>query len=561
MDTESIVLKEIMLSESLIDKEQVTEIEEEINRTGKPFADILVAYQFVTKEQLLEIIASYLGTEVLDLNSIEIPKEIVKLLEPAQARMYGALPIGYESDGTLKVTLIAPLNYQVSEDLSFIINKRLKVYVASQNQIFNTIEKYYPTASLSDVLADLEPGVEDVLGNETDENKLSEAANNAPIIKFVDVILYQAVKDQSSDIHFEPFENSFKIRYRVDGVLYEMAPPPKNLATPVISRIKIMSNLNISERRLPQDGRIQVRIAGKVVDLRVSTLPTQFGESVVLRILDKSIVNLDLNSLGIDEIVLEQIRKLIERPNGIFIVTGPTGSGKTTTLYSCLKEINKVTDKILTAEEPVEYDLEGVIQVPINTAINMTFARALRAFLRQDPDIIMLGEIRDLETAQMAVQASLTGHFVFSTLHTKEAADAITRLIDMGVMPYLITSSLVGVIGQRLLRRICKSCKTSYVPKEEELKMLGLTSDDVLDKKFYYGKGCSFCNNTGYKGRKAIVELIRITPEICELINKFSPTITIRRKAIEQGMVTMRNDGIKAVFNGETTMEEVLKYT
>lgn len=561
MNTESVVLKEIMLSESLIDKEQVMEIEEEHTRTGHSFADLLVSYQIVTKEQLLEIIASHLGTEVIDLNNVEIGKEIVSLLEPAQARMYGAIPFALDNDGSLKIVLSSPLNYQISEDLSFIINKSLKVYVASQSQIFNAIEKYYPTTSMSDVLADLDTGIEDILGAETDENRLAQLANDAPIIKFVDVILYQAVKDQASDIHFEPFETCFKIRYRVDGALYEMAPPPKNLALPVISRIKIMSGLNISERRLPQDGRIQVRIAGKTVDLRVSTIPTQYGESVVLRILDKTIVNLDLNALGIDDSVLLQIRKTIERPNGIFIVTGPTGSGKTTTLYSCLKEINKVTEKILTAEDPVEYELEGVIQVPINHAINMTFARALRAFLRQDPDIIMLGEIRDLETAQMAVQASLTGHFVFSTLHTKEAADAITRLIDMGVMPYLITSALVGVIGQRLLRKICKSCKTSYEPKDEELALLNLTKEDIKDKKFYYGKGCSFCNNTGYKGRKAIVELLRITPEVCDLINKCSPTIAIRRKAIEQGMVTMRNDGIKSILNGETTVEEILKYT
>ncbi len=561
MNTESVVLKEIMLSESLIDHDQVTEIEEEYNRTGSSFADLLVSYQIVTKEQLLEIIASHLGTEVLDLNNMEISREVISLLEPAQARMYGAVPFDIDNDGSLKIVLTSPLNYQISEDLSFIINKSLKVYVANQSQIFNAIEKYYPTASMSDILADMDAGGEDLFGDEANADRLSQIANDAPIIKFVDVVLYQAVKDQASDIHFEPFESSFKIRYRVDGVLYEMAPPPKNLALPVISRIKIMSGLNIAERRLPQDGRIQIRIAGKAIDLRVSTIPTQYGESVVLRILDKSIVNLDLNALGIEDGLLLQIRKIIERPNGIFIVTGPTGSGKTTTLYSCLKEINKVTEKILTAEDPVEYDLEGVIQVPIRHAIDMTFARALRAFLRQDPDIIMLGEIRDLETAQMAVQASLTGHFVFSTLHTKEAADAITRLIDMGVMPYLITSSLVGVIGQRLLRKICNSCKTSYEPREEELALLGLTKEDVKDKKFYYGKGCNFCNNTGYKGRKAIVELIKVTPEICDLINKCSPTVAIRRKAIEQGMITMRNDGIRSIINGETTTEEILKHT
>lgn len=561
MNTEDVVLKGIMLSESLIDKEQLSELEEEFKRTGHSFADLLVEYEIVTREQLLEIIASHLGTEVLDIQNVEIEKTVINLLQPIQARMYGVLPLGYEGDGTLKVALSNPLDYQIAEDLSFILDKSIKVYVAPQGQILNAIEKHYPSASMNEVLADMDVNVNEVSGEDLDVETLSSLANDAPIVKFVDVILYQAIKDQASDIHFEPFEHTFKIRYRVDGVLYEMAPPPKNLATPVISRIKIMSALNIAERRVPQDGRIQIKIAGKAVDLRVSTIPTQYGESVVLRVLDKSVVNLDLNALGMDETVLSQIRKIIELPNGIFIVTGPTGSGKTTTLYSCLKEINKITDKILTAEDPVEYDLEGIIQVPINNAIDMTFARALRAFLRQDPDIIMIGEIRDLETAQMAVQASLTGHFVFSTLHTKEAADAITRLIDMGVMPYLITSSLVGVLGQRLVRRICNSCKAEYVPKEEELQALGLTKEDIGGRKFYYGKGCSYCNNTGYKGRKAIVELFRITPELCDLINKCSPTIILRKKAIEQGMVTLRNDGIKSILNGETTIEEILKYT
>ncbi len=561
MNTEDVVLKGIMLSESLIDKEQVAELEEEFKRTGHPFADLLVEYEIVTKEQILEIIASHLGTVVIDLQNIDIEKSVVNLLQPIQARMYGALPLGYETDGNLKIVLSNPLDYHISEDLSFIMGKNIKVYVAPQGQILNAIEKYYPSASMSEVLADMDVNVNEVTGEELDVTTLSTIANDAPIVKFVDVILYQAVKDQASDIHFEPFEHSFKIRYRVDGVLYEMAPPPKNLATPVVSRIKIMSGLNIAERRLPQDGRIQVKIAGRAVDMRVSTIPTQYGESVVLRVLDKTVVNLDLNILGIDETILSQIRKVLELPNGIFIVTGPTGSGKTTTLYSCLKEINKITDKILTAEDPVEYDLEGIIQVPINHAIDMTFARALRAFLRQDPDIIMIGEIRDLETAQMAVQASLTGHFVFSTLHTKEAADAITRLIDMGVMPYLITSSLVGVLGQRLVRKICNSCKAEYVPKEEELQSLGLTKEDIGSRKFYYGKGCSYCNNTGYKGRKAIVELLKITPEVCDLVNKCSPTIVLRKKAIEQGMITLRNDGIKSILNGETTIEEILKYT
>ena len=377
----------------------------------------------------------------------------------------------------------------------------------------------------------------------------------------MEAVLYQAIRDKASDIHFEPFEHEFKIRYRIDGALYEMVPPPKTLAVPVISRVKIISGLNISERRKPQDGRIQLKVNGKPVDMRVSTLPTQYGESVVLRVLDRSAVNLDLDVLGINENVLAKIRQMISMPNGIFIITGPTGSGKTTTLYSALKELNTVEVKILTAEDPVEYDLDGIVQLPIDEAVGMTFDRALRAFLRQDPDIIMLGETRDIESASMAVQASLTGHLVFTTLHTNDAAGAITRLVDMGVEPYLITSSLIGVLGQRLIRRICPHCKTAFTPSDEDLALMGLERKDIGDNKFYYGRGCSVCNNTGYKGRKAITELLEMNTKIGELVLQSAPTIVISEKARELGMETMREDGVRAILNGETTMEEVLKYT
>jgi type IV pilus assembly protein PilB len=386
-------------------------------------------------------------------------------------------------------------------------------------------------------------------------------ANEAPIVKFVDVILYQAIKAKASDVHFEPFEKEFKIRYRVDGALYEMSPPPKNLAVPVISRVKIMSGLNISERRLPQDGRIQLKIGGRPVDLRVSTLPTQFGESVVLRILDRSVVNLDLDVLGIGADVLKEVRRVIHLPNGIIIITGPTGSGKTTTLYSALKEINDPHDKLLTAEDPVEYDLEGIIQLPIHDAVGMTFGRALRAFLRQDPDIIMIGEIRDFDTAQMAIQAALTGHFVFSTLHTNDAPGAITRLVDMGVEPFLINSSLLGVFAQRLIRKICPNCKTEFTPTDDDLKNLGIDREEVSGKKFFYGKGCSSCNNSGYKGRKAICEYMSINNIIRKMIMEKAPTIVLKEKARELGMRTLREDGIRSILDGETTLEEILKYT
>ena len=396
---------------------------------------------------------------------------------------------------------------------------------------------------------------------EGDGAAIEAEANATPIIRFVDLILYQAIQDRASDIHFEPFENEFKIRYRVDGALYEISPPPRHLALPVISRVKVMANMNIAERRLPQDGRIQKNISGRHIDLRVSTLPTQFGESLVLRVLDRSTVNLDLEMLGMPDYIYNYLLEVIQHPNGIFIATGPTGSGKTTTLYSCLRRINTIDSKLLTAEEPVEYDLEGIVQVPVNEAIGLTFARVLRAFLRQDPDRIMIGETRDLETAQIAIQASLTGHLVFTTLHTNDAPGAVTRWIDMGVEPFLISSTLEAVLGQRLLRSICPQCRTTYQPNEALLAQLGLARQDIGEKQFYYGKGCDACNHTGYKGRKGIYELLKITDPLRELINERAPTVTLKQKSIELGMITLRQDGLRSIFAGDTTIEEVLKYT
>jgi len=387
------------------------------------------------------------------------------------------------------------------------------------------------------------------------------AANSRPVVRFVNLVLYQAVQDRASDIHFEPFEDEFKIRYRVDGALYEMAPPPRHLALPVTSRLKVISGLNIAERRVPQDGRIQLPVAGRMIDFRVSTLPTQFGESVVLRVLDRSTVSLDLENIGMPDDIYQYFGEDIAKPNGIVVVTGPTGSGKTTTLYSALRRLNTVEHKLLTAEEPVEYEIDGIVQVPIHEAIGVTFARVLRAFLRQDPDIIMVGEIRDIETSEIAIQASLTGHLVFSTLHTNDAAGAITRLIDMGVEPFLIASTLEAVLGQRLVRTICNNCKTEYQPTPDLLQQLGLTEQQVGGRPFYYGAGCSYCNQTGYKGRRGIYEYLRIKDPIRDLISQRKPTLVIRDKAVELGMRTLREDGIRCILDGYTTVEEVLKYT
>ncbi len=518
---------------------------------------------FIDEAGFYQTIANGLVTDFIDVTERDIAPEILHLIPSGLARLHGALPIEM-SGSTLRVALVDPFDLHTAEDLRFALGKDIQVVVSPPEQIEELIKQYYgtDTTSMEDVLKQLGEAGELLQLRETDGDAAVEAeANTTPIIRFVDLVLYHAIQDRASDIHFEPFENEFKIRYRVDGALYEMSPPPRHLALPVISRVKVMANMNIAERRLPQDGRIQKNIAGRSVDLRVSTLPTQYGESLVLRVLDRSIVNLDLEALGMPDYIFNFLLEMIERPNGIFIATGPTGSGKTTTLYSCLRRINTIDSKLITVEEPVEYDLEGIVQVPVNEGIGLTFARALRSFLRQDPDRIMVGETRDLETAQIAIQASLTGHLVFTTLHTNDAPGTITRLIDMGVEPFLISSTLEAVLGQRLLRSICRQCRTTYEPSDTFLAELGISRADIGDKQFFYGKGCDACNNTGYKGRKGIYELLKITDPVRELINERAPTVTIRQKAIELGMITLRQDGLRSIYAGDTTIEEVLRYT
>ena len=553
---------DLFVDQNVLQKAQADDVLTEAQQNGKTIVQAMVDSGFMDEAGFYHTMAEGIGAEFIDLNDREIGPEVVKIVPAGLARLHRALPVELV-DGTLRVALADPLEPSTAEDLRFALGRDIEVVVAPVEQIEDRIKIFYgsDTSSMEEVLKQLGEVGELMQLREGDGATGAEAeASATPIIRFVDLILYQAIQDRASDIHFEPFENEFKIRYRVDGALYEMAPPPRHLALPVISRVKVMASMNIAERRLPQDGRIQKNIAGRNVDLRVSTLPTQFGESVVLRVLDRSTVNLDLEMLGMPKYVGDYILEVIERPNGIFIVTGPTGSGKTTTLYSCLRKINTLDTKLLTAEEPVEYDLEGIMQVPVNENIGLTFARVLRAFLRQDPDRIMVGETRDLETAQIAIQASLTGHLVFTTLHTNDAPGAITRLIDMGVEPFLISSTLEAVLGQRLLRSICRNCRTSYEPNTNTLDQLGLGRRDLGDKKFYYGKGCDACNQTGYKGRKGIYELMRISDPLRELINERAPTVTLKQKAIELGMITLRQDGLRSVFDGDTTVEEVLKY-
>jgi type IV pilus assembly protein PilB len=554
---------ELFIEQHVLQPSQADDVLNEASLNGKTIAQAMVDSGFVDEHSFYQTIADALATDYVDLSQLEIPPAVLKLVPSGLARLHRALPISV-SGNTIRMALADPLDPSAAEDLRFALGKDVDVVVAPTEQIEERIKQHYgsDTASMEEVLKQLgEAGEMLQLRGDDNAAAVEAEANATPIIRFVDLILYQAIQDRASDIHFEPFENEFKIRYRVDGALYEMAPPPRHLALPVISRVKVMANMNIAERRLPQDGRIQKNIAGRTVDLRVSTLPTQFGESVVLRVLDRTTVNLDLEMLGMPGYIHSYILEIIQRPNGIFIVTGPTGSGKTTTLYSCLRKINTIDSKLLTAEEPVEYDLEGIVQVPVNENIGLTFARVLRAFLRQDPDRIMVGETRDLETAQIAIQASLTGHLVFTTLHTNDAPGAVTRLIDMGVEPFLISSTLEAVLGQRLLRSICPNCRTTYKPSDALLAQLEIAKRDIGDKKFYYGKGCDTCNQTGYKGRKGIYELMEISDPVRELINDRAPTVVLKQKAIELGMVTLRQDGIRSIFEGDTTIEEVLKYT
>jgi len=552
---------EIFIEQKIIDRSQVDDITAEILGSGKSIGEIMVDLGFVTEDQFYQAIATYLGTEYVDLSTFEPPAEILSLVPGGLARQHGALPIGMNGSA-VTLAMVDPLNSQTQEDLRFALGREIYVVIASIFHVQNLIQRCYglDSSSMDEVLSELGTHVEFGSDN-TDLKAVENEANSTPIIRYVDLVLAQAIADRASDIHFEPFETEFKIRYRVDGALYEMAPPPIHLALPVISRIKVMANMNIAERRIPQDGRIQLTTAGRQVDLRVSSLPTQYGESVVLRVLDRSTVNLSLKALGMPEAIYNYILETIEKPNGIFIVTGPTGSGKTTTLYACLNQINTIDSKILSAEDPVEYDIEGIMQVPIQEGIGLTFARILRAFLRQDPDRIMVGETRDVETAQISIQASLTGHLVFTTLHTNDAPGAITRLIDMGVEPFMISASLEAVLAQRLIRKICTKCRTPYEPNEAVLSQLGLSPHDIGDKNFYYGKGCEACNHTGYKGRKGIYELLHVSDPIRELINERSPTVVLRQKAIELGMQPLRQDGLRCIYEGETTIEEVLKYT
>jgi type IV pilus assembly protein PilB len=529
---------------------------------------IFLEQGLIKQKDLRIALAGQRGMEYVELDNLEIPPAVLEQVPAQMAKTYKIVPVEYDkSRNQLTVAMDNPDNFRATDDLSTLMGFKVVAKVADEDAIKAALDKYFAEEdeSINELIGEIEEDktLSQFAGRDQsiDLDELKEMADSTGVKKLLNLVLLQAIRDKASDIHFEPFEDEYKMRYRIDGVLYEMVPPPKHIAMALSSRIKVMANLDIAERRLPQDGRIPLVVGGNPVDLRVSILPTMFGESVVLRVLDRTQVNLQLDMLGLREYDLNTINQLIKKPNGIIIVTGPTGSGKTTTLYSALKELNDIETKIITTENPVEYDIDGLVQVQIRPEIGLTFARCLRSILRQDPDIVMVGEIRDLETAQIAIQASLTGHLVFTTLHTNDAPSTIARMLDLGLEPFLITATMEGIVAQRLVRKICLNCKTEYHPTEEMLMELELTHEQVGGKKFYYGKGCDQCNNTGYRGRTGIYEIMPFNDEIRDLIMNSASTAVLREASKRAGMKTLRENGLAAIYDGITTIDEVARET
>ncbi len=548
---------------------QCLKIQKQRNGTV-PIGQIFCELGLIDEKQLQIALCAQRGVEYIQLEDADIAPEIIEKVPAQMAKTYRIVPIEYDqASNKLVVVLDSPDNFRATDDLSTLMGFNVTAKMTDPDALEKALKKYYQHQGERETINELIGEIEgdnflaEFQGRDQsiDLDELQQLSESNPVKKLLNLVLLQAIRDKASDVHFEPFENEYKMRYRIDGILYEMIPPPKHIAAAISSRIKVMANLDIAERRMPQDGRISLTVQGNPIDLRVSVLPTIFGESVVLRVLDRGQVNLDLGKLGLRSEDHKLVQQLIKKPNGILIVTGPTGSGKTTTLYSALTELNTIETKIITTEDPVEYDIDGVIQVQINSDIGLTFARCLRSILRQDPDIVMVGEIRDLETAEIAAQASLTGHLVFTTLHTNDAPSSIARLLDLGIEPFLVTATVEGIIAQRLVRKICVHCKTPYSPTEEQLMELSLTPDDVRDKQFYYGRGCDKCNGTGYRGRIALFEIMVFNEEIRELIMQRASTSLLREAARKAGMRSLRDNGLAAIYDGVTTLDEVIKET
>jgi len=564
-------LGRILIKMGVIGREQAHDcLKVQAQRQGKvKVGQILLELGLVDEEQLRMALAAQRGMEYVSIDNIDIPPDVIQKVPAQMAKTYHIVPLEYsERDNELTVVLDSPENFRASDDLSTLMGFKVKAKMTDVDALEQALTKYYQETQDDDIdglideiqgdsfLAEFEGRNQSI-----DLDELKELSESNPVKKLLNLVLLQAIRDKASDIHFEPFENEYKMRYRIDGILYEMIPPPKYIAAALSSRIKVMASLDIAERRLPQDGRISLTVQGNPIDLRVSVLPTMFGESVVLRVLDRSQVSFDLAKLGLRPDDHEIVRRLIRKPNGIIIVTGPTGCGKTTTLYSALDELNNIETKIITTEDPVEYDIDGLIQVQMKPAIGLTFAKCLRSILRQDPDIILVGEIRDLETAEIAAQASLTGHVVFTTLHTTDAPSSIARLLDLGVEPFLLTATIEGIIAQRLVRRICQNCKTAFEPTEAQLMELLLTHEEVKGKKFYYGRGCDKCNGTGYKGRIGIFEIMLFNDEIRDLIMNQASSGLLRAAGQKTGMRLLRDNGLAAIYDGITTIDEIVKET
>jgi len=556
-------LGQILVDLGYLTDDQLWDVLEEQKQSSGLIGQVAIRLGAVTEAQVTEALAEQWGMPVINLAETNIPPQVLELVPQTMAEIYKIMPVSLRND-VLTVAMADPQNVAALDDLRNFLGNEVRGAVSSLADVEEAIARYYADReeSIEDIMDELHKDEDDDNGPKGyDLSSEDEFSDAAPIKKLLNMVILLAIRDQASDIHFEPFEDEFKIRVKADGILYEMVPPPRHLANAIVSRIKVMANLDIAERRLPQDGRIELNVGGNPVDLRVSVLPVLFGEAVVMRVLDRTVVALDLNKIGMDPAILEKFRRMIKSPNGIVLVTGPTGSGKTTTLYSALNELNDIATKVITSEDPIEYDIEGITQCPVNPDIGVTFANILRSILRHDPDKILVGEIRDYETGEIAVQSALTGHLVFSTLHTNDAPTAITRLRDMGVPAFLITATVEGILAQRLVRRICSECRTEFDPSDELLLELQLPLDVARKYKFYYGKGCTRCSNTGYKGRVGLYELLTVTDEIRDAVAAEQSADEIRDIARNQGMTTLRESGLKLIFDGVTTIDEVVRET
>jgi type IV pilus assembly protein PilB len=562
-------LGDLLVAEGLISEAQLKQALSEQKGKTEKLGSILARLGFITEEQLIGFLSRQYGIPSITLGNVDVDGETLRLVPAPIARKYEVLPVK-RIGGTLTLAMADPTNVFALDDVAFMTNLQILPVVAPQAAIRKAIEKVYENAqtSMSDMMSEItgDGANVEVLEGENEASRvdvfeLKESADEAPVVKLVNMVLVDAIRKGASDLHWEPYEKHFRIRFRIDGVLHEMLSPPKRLEPAIISRLKIMSNLDISERRVPQDGRIKLRYSTREIDFRVSILPTIFGEKAVLRILDKEALQLDLTKLGFDAWSFEKFNASIHQPYGMVLITGPTGSGKTTTLYSAISTINSPEHNIMTAEDPVEYNLKGVNQVQVNEGVGRTFAAVLRSFLRQDPDVILVGETRDLETAQISIRAALTGHLVFTTLHTNDCPSTVARLFDMGIQPFLLSSALLVILAQRLGRRICKDCKQPIEGKEEDLVPYGHVMQGLSNVTFARGKGCATCNFTGMKGRVAIYEVMPISETLRDMILKAASTAELREQAQKDGMKTLRQSGLMKVLEGVTTIEEVLRVT